>query len=202
MEKKHTAIKSVTELRRVVPALLEAFNRDPQVAALATVNPLLALEVLGYDISPTIQKRIERAILFLPKEREQLEKLEQEIHKLLGRSFDLDSPGELETVIFHELRLKRHPAQEKAAPLRKIVGSRFAALGKGETWTDPLQPLENAHPIMKLLLAYRALRATRPTFAARQVFEQYLTGQRKLPVKRVKLDISKARLHHEEAHNA
>ena len=201
MEKKRATIKSVTELRRIVPALLEAFNRDPQLAVLATVNPMLALEEMGYDLSPAIQKRVERAILFLPEEREKLERFEEQVYKLRGRSFDLDSPEETEAVLFQELELKRHAEPAKALQSCGPVASRFAALRKRTTWTDPLQPLKDAHPLMKPLLAYRALRFSRPAFAARVVFEQYRSGRRKLPVGRVKLDISKARLHNEEAPN-
>jgi len=80
---------------------------------------------------------------------EQLLKLEAEIYNSVGHQFNINSPQQLSTVLFDELRL---------APARKTKSGFFS------TEASVLEELRGAHPIMDYLLQYRHLAKLKSTY--------------------------------------
>ena len=184
-QKKITSFKA---FHKLVPEIIEQLAKDDALATRAAVNPLLAFEELGYNLASDVQKKVELILLFPPKTRKHLQKLEKDIHDIAGKEFDINDEKEIGKVLFHELKLTR-PQRTLAVITEDIIrqGSELVK-GKRSQWSDPLEDQERAHPIIPPLLAYRKLIAERPGFAPRKLYEQLKTGQHKLPVSKIRIN--------------
>ncbi|HGY10327.1 MAG TPA: DNA polymerase I [Oceanithermus profundus] len=80
----------------------------------------------------------------------ELARLEEEVHRLAGHPFNLNSRDQLETVLYDELGL---------APSR-----RTAKTGKRSTSASALETLRGAHPIVEKILQYRELSKLKGTY--------------------------------------
>jgi DNA polymerase-1 len=78
----------------------------------------------------------------------ELETLELESHRIAGRVFNVNSPRQLETLLFDELKLK---------PLRRTKTSR-------STDADTLEALADDHPLPKVVLEHRQLSKLKGTY--------------------------------------
>ncbi len=74
----------------------------------------------------------------------ELEKLEEQIHEMAGRTFNINSPQQLGVILFDELGLK---------PIRKR-----------STDVTVLERLKNHHPLPRLILDYRHLKKLKTTY--------------------------------------
>jgi DNA polymerase-1 len=79
---------------------------------------------------------------------EQLLKLEQEIYDYVGHRFNVNSPHQLSTVLFEELKL----------PGAKRTKSGYS------TDASVMEGLKDVHPVVKLILEYRQLMKLRSTY--------------------------------------
>jgi DNA polymerase-1 len=79
---------------------------------------------------------------------EQLLKLEAEVYNSVGHQFNINSPQQLSTVLFDELRL---------APARKTKGGY-------STGAAVLEELRGCHPIIEFILDYRQLSKIKSTY--------------------------------------
>jgi hypothetical protein len=180
-------INSFKEFHRRIPEIVEQLNADEALCIRAAVNPILAFEELGYKITPSIQKEVERYIRFKPKERKRIRELETQIRQEAGVDFDIDSPKELDRVLFKKLELHQ-PSEIKTTSFPDVMTS--GAKSRKEMkrlWKDPVSLLEQKHPILEPLLAYRELQILRPGFASRKVYQELKTKKRKLPVTRFRI---------------
>jgi DNA polymerase I len=80
-------------------------------------------------------------------ERE-IQRLEAEAHRIAGRAFNVNSPRQLETLLFDEIGLK---------PLRRTKTSR-------STDADTLEALADAHPLPKVILEIRQVSKLKGTY--------------------------------------
>ena len=80
----------------------------------------------------------------------ELARLEEEIHRLAGHPFNLNSRDQLETVLYDELGLK--------------PSKRTAKTGKRSTSASALETLLGAHPIIEKILQYRELAKLKGTY--------------------------------------
>ncbi|HMC97966.1 MAG TPA: DNA polymerase I, partial [Flavobacteriales bacterium] len=79
-------------------------------------------------------------------------RLQEEIHKACGMSFNIDSPKQLGDVLFETLKLGGDKVK------------RTAKTGQYQTSEDILQELSNSHPVIPLILDYRSLRKLKGTY--------------------------------------
>jgi|GEM_PF-660492 len=196
-------IDSWEQLQQQVASILAHVNKDQRLALAAAVNPLFALEELGYEISPGVRPEIEDRLRFGAKKATRLKELRASIFKQAGRQFDIDSPTELGRVLFDELKLRganvntRADAYEGGSTIQQSpAGSRLSASPdtkplpyrrpEAEPLADPLEVLKEAHPVIAPLLEYRRLEASRPRFAPRSFFEAVRQGKRSLPVRELR----------------
>lgn len=207
---KRKTIGSLEELQNLAPILIEIANSDNKIALLALANPIIAIEDLGYEFTEEFRSEFERFLRFPVETIEQLEALKKQIHTIAGRSFNIDSPIELEQVLFADLGLPRinrtlkmeiHPSS-----LPSIVPNLpTAPLPPQVSWLpklrDPLEELKDAHPIMKSLLTYRQLQASELRLAPPEIYEKIKSGKVNLPVTRVKFHMPKKQTHVKEAHH-
>jgi len=76
--------------------------------------------------------------------REELLKLEKEIHRLAGREFNISSPKQLGEVLFEELKI--------AEKTKKTKTKQYS------TSEEVLMQLKGAHPVVELVLEYRSVK--------------------------------------------
>ena len=202
MSKEKKKIQKFKDFHREVPDIVKEISKDQQLALRAAVNPLLAMEELGYELETKIQKEVERILRFSPKERKRLKDLETEIHKLAGRAIDLDSPKEIETVLFKEFKLNKPKSMESLDQPDIIDRGATLSKHKGFRWIDPLRPLEKEHPIIAPLLEYRKLQVSRPGFAPRALYKKLKSGKIRFPITEIRLDFPEHDEIHEEVVDA
>lgn len=209
------SIATVAEIRKHLPAILEAINNSGEVALRAALNPLLALEELGYRIDPELRPYVERRVRFEPDDAERLGALESEIHERAGRRFVIDEPRQLAEVLFVDLGLdpdEPPPSTKRAAKARKAKAPGTPPRGKltpaklklahpleprlgpdGDPPADPLAALEDRHAVMRPLLEYRQVEAKRPRLATAEEYARARETGEGLPVTRVRVSLRTSR---------
>ena len=177
------------------PALIEAANADEKLAVRALANPVLALEELGYSLTPEYRSHVEAVVRFPPETIKDMASLKERINRLAGRPVDVDSPAELDRFLFKELKLPalRRAPQAQGATSKAPLRLHTAALPFRTRWAakaeDPLEELIGAHPVMEPLLAYRQLEASRPHLATPELYQKIKQGEVKVPLKNVRFRV-------------
>ena len=185
-------ITSWEQLQERIHFILERLNAEPLLALAAAVNPLHALEELGFDIDAAIRPTIEERLRFKPRVQARLRHLREEIHQHAGHAFDIDSPHELERILFDRLGIRRpaHLAPPDATAARggTSIGlrSRAQAANRESPAEDPLEGLRGSHPIIEPLLEYRHLEASAPRLAPRELYDAVRRGERRLGVMNIR----------------
>jgi len=193
-------LTTLEALQRRVPSIVKRVNADPALALRAAANPLLALDELGYTLTPELQREVALRVRFNAEQISRLDALTSQIHTLAGESFDIDSTKALERVLFTRLHLPPLPA-----PAQRVViaqgaaaaapSSRAVALDPldppyripgGIAPPDPLEALEGKHPVIAPLLEYRAIQASVPPLASRELYERIARGDVEGPTIRVR----------------
>jgi hypothetical protein len=188
-------LESWAQARRQIAEMVDRVNADPDLARAAAANPLLAIEELGYDIAPAVRREFEERIRFGQEIADERAALLGEIHRHAGRSFDVDSPEELEEVLHSDLGIGHSSRKREVAPLRiDELSVQPSFLGQpGRDRLDPLSRYEGQHPIIKPLLRYRLIEANEPRLASQQTFEQIRKGVANMPGVRVKFRVRSGR---------
>lgn len=193
-------LTTLDALQRRVPSIVKRVNADPALALRAAANPLLALGEMGYSLTPELEREVALRVRFNAQQISRLETLTSQVHTLAGESFDIDSPAALEHVLFTRLKLPPLPApaqrvvivQGAAAP---ALNPRAIALHPldppykipgGIAPPDPLEALRGKHPVIAPLLEYRAIQASVPPLASRDLYDRIARGDIKGPTIRVR----------------
>jgi hypothetical protein len=165
-EEKPETITTIEALRRRVPSIVKAINADPSLALRAGANPLLALEELGYSLTPELAADVALRVRFDEPTRKRLAELTVEIHRLAGEPFDIDSPKALGRILIECLKLPAKPDM-LPTPIKRPAGKPV---------TDPLAALAGMHPIIAPLLEYRALQGGEPALAPADLYRKLQAG--------------------------
>jgi DNA polymerase family A len=193
-ERRSQTIDSIEAMQKVVPVIVKAVNDDQAFGLRAAANPLLAAEELGYQIVPEIRQTVERRVRFSQEDAARLGELETQVYKLAGVQFGIDSPQELDRVLFEKLKLTRPTSSQQASPdsYHKLASAPPTTAGLTQA-ADPLEELRNAHPIMPPLLEYRRIDRTAPRLAPRELYERIRSGEVKMPVTRIQARLKRSR---------
>ncbi|OGN01067.1 MAG: DNA polymerase I [Candidatus Yanofskybacteria bacterium RIFCSPLOWO2_02_FULL_43_10] len=105
---------------------------------------LAEMELSGIKIDLNAISKLSKATV------KELHKLENKIHKLAGKEFNINSPQQMSVILFEHL---------------KITG-KLKKTGKGaiSTAAPELEKLSGAHPIIDLILKYRELQKLKTTY--------------------------------------
>ncbi len=171
-------VNSIEDLQRDARAIIEAITADAGLARAALANPILALQEIGYEIDPAVRPALERRLRFDNSTAARLEQLQQHVHEIAGREFDLDDPDELHAVLFDELHLEPPDGHHQGSVTHRLRPQ----LGWERSTRDPLERLDRAHPIVGPLLEYRRLEASEPRLAAHALFERIRNGRTATPI--------------------
>jgi hypothetical protein len=170
-------ISSWKEAQTVAPVVLERLNADPPLLMAAASNPLLALQELGYDITPSFREEFIDLVCFGTRGAIRLRQLKKEIFSQAGKVFDLDSPDETEQILFERLNLPRPLYTAEVEALRTPDFSYTLQHKK-----DPLEALRGQHPLVDSLLEFRRLNARASKLATRELFDEIRAGKHQIPV--------------------
>ncbi len=193
-ERRSQTIDSIEAFQKVVPLIVKAVNDDQAFGLRAAANPLLAAEELGYQIVPEIRQTAERRVRFSQEDAARLGELEAQVYKLAGVQFGIDSPQELDRVLFEKLKLPRptSPQQASSDSYHKLASAPPATAGTTQA-ADPLEALRDAHPIMPPLLEYRRIDRSAPRLAPRELYERIRSGEVKMPITRIQARLKRSR---------
>jgi hypothetical protein len=176
-----------TRLAEVVGALLA----DEKLTMRAAVNPVFAMEELGYEFPDDLRASIERRARFRPGVYKRMETLVGDIRKIAKRKINPDSAADLERLLFEEYKLVRPRLtlrEQLPSAHHSLIATNYGIealppqLDRSPAVKDPLEELRDAHPIMPPLLEYRHLDASAPRCATREFYEQVRNGSVKLPI--------------------
>jgi hypothetical protein len=199
-------LSTLADLRRRVPSIVKRVNADPALALRAGANPLLALAEMGYSLTPELAREVALRVRFNQQQIDRLNALSQRIHELAGATFDIDSPHELSRVLFEKLKVPSLPprpqrvviAQKAVAP--RLMSDHVEALHPldppyrvpgGVAQPDVLEAVKNAHPIIEPLLQYRAIQASVPPLASRELYDRIARGEVKGPKLRLRATLKR-----------
>jgi len=201
-ERRSQKIDSIEALQKVVPLIVKAVNDDEAFGLRAAANPLLAAEEMGYQIAPEIQVTAERRVRFSQENAARLGELEEQVYKLAGERFDIDSSQDLDRVLFEKLKLPRPrppsdepsdtPQQTPPARYRKSASAPPRPVGLTQA-PDPLEELRGAHPVMEPLLEYRQIDRSAPRLAPRELYDRIRRGEVKMPITRIQARLKRSR---------
>jgi DNA polymerase I-like protein with 3'-5' exonuclease and polymerase domains len=177
-------VETLHQLQKHVPSIVKAVNAEPSLALAAAVNPLFAIEELGYKIPASLSRTVEHRIRFSVEQADRLEKLSAEIHREFHQQFDIESETELSRVLHKELKPGGH--QKLPSKLTLQPQMKWA-----EYQEEPLEPFRHAHPAMKLILEYRQIEASEPRLGSRELYDQVRTGAIKVPAKAITFQLKR-----------
>ncbi len=131
--------------------LSEKNQKDLYEKVEAPLIPILAeMEMAGVLIDPKVMGESSNKLAT------RINKLEHDIHKLGGSKFNINSPSQLQTVLFEKLKLQDNI--EDIRELKKIKSGGFST-GAGE-----LEKLAGTHPIVAKIAEYRELTKLKSTY--------------------------------------
>ncbi|MCW5955991.1 MAG: hypothetical protein KIT61_05355 [Pyrinomonadaceae bacterium] len=165
------------DLRANIRAISKRFNDDPESARMLLVNPLLALEDIGVQMTTELKDHIKNALRFPPNVIERRDQLELEIFdelKQLGVTYKVPLNEEQRAdLIFNVLKLKLPEAKTNRIPTEEGE-DKFVPLPGLRSLE--IKRLAKRHPLVAKLVEYERLRQGRVIFYPRQVYESYKAG--------------------------
>lgn len=128
--------------KELVEKKLEPIYRDLE---LPLIGVLMEMEETGICLDVQLLKDLSREYTA------QTKKLEEDIYRLAGRSFNIDSPMQLREILFVEMKLPK--------------GKKTAQTGEASTNQEVLEDLAaEGHELPKLIIAYRQLTKLQGTY--------------------------------------
>jgi DNA polymerase-1 len=109
------------------------------------IELLAQMEIWGVRVDPAVLRAMSKEL------QAELQSLEREIHELAGGAFNINSPRQLGSILFHKLGL---PATKKTRVTKGF-----------STSLDILEELAALHPLARLVLDYRQKTKLKSTYA-------------------------------------
>ena len=184
-------ISSVHDLQLLMPRLLEKYGSDSELAYIALANPLAALEKLGYTITDDAKADLENYARFGKKGLEKYNELKEKIFSLTGQKFNLKINSELASVL-EKLTSKLGSSGKKAIPslnIKELVESTPKLIEN--KWTDKLETVKDAHPVIPALIELRKLENSVPKFADASTLKVIQQKKQSAPLTNIRFRLSR-----------
>lgn len=183
---KSVKIGSLRELQLQMPRIVQALNANQALALAAATNPMLALEELGYELSPQARLEIEPYARFGPDNLQKLADLEAKIYGQL-RVEKLPTNLAEARLIFEKMDsgLGKTVQQQSTKPpktgtIDAALSEIFALKTRSAVEEEKLlADLAALHPALPLLFESQKIHRQRPAFSDRDMFEKIKSGQKK-----------------------
>ena len=169
-------INTERDLRANIRAINQRFNADQDLARMLLVNPILALEDAGIQLTPEMKEHVMNALRFPPNVIERRDQLELELYdelKALEVPYSVPLTEEQRAdLIFGVLKLKMPEIKEGRRPKRSAP-ERSAIPG---VRSKEIRLLAKQHSLVAKLVEYERMRQGRLVFYPRDVYERYKSG--------------------------
>jgi hypothetical protein len=178
-KKKLTQLK---QLQKEVPDLIKKYGDDTALARAAMINPILALENIGYELSDELKHELDYHIRFGPEKKKRLLKLEKDIFKDVGKSFDLQDEKQIRKNIHPLISLKENAVLTKPTAKISLSGkkgvSRVKAVSSPKTTTSPYTGFSKSHKVIPKLIEYQDFELNAPKLGSKKLFNQALKDKK------------------------
>lgn len=178
-KKKLTHLK---QLQKEVPDLIKKYGDNTDLARAAMINPILALEDIGYELSDELKHELEFHIRFGPEEKKRMLKLEKDIFKEVGKSFDLRSEKQIRKNIHPLIDLKTDAVLAKPRTRISISTSkgksRVKAKKTSEESVSPYSGFSKKHKVIPKLVEFQKQELTTPQLGSKKLFKQALKNKK------------------------
>ncbi len=155
------------DLRRNIRNINRRFMEHPDIGRMLIVNPILALEDLGVQLSDEIKQHIMNSLRFPKSLQERRRKLETELHEemaRLGKPYTLPlNATQRADLLFGALHLA--PQGEDAVDQSCLSPQRTRCY-------------KRQHPLAAKLAEYERVRQGALVFHTRQTYEDYKAGRK------------------------
>jgi hypothetical protein len=156
------------DLRKNIREISTRFNNNPDLARLVFVNPILAFEDVGVQLSAEMKRHIMDRMRFPPKLKEKTARLEKELKEELAQlkvAAELPfTPEQRADLLFNVLRVK--PLDADKANAARLESNRT-------------KEYRRVHPLIAKLAEYERARQGSLIFHTRERYDDYKAGRRK-----------------------
>jgi len=118
-------IASEKDLQAHAIAILRRINEAERGGLLFLLNPVYALEDVGFDISPAMRRHIRRGLRYGARTKARIREQEAKVAEIAGREVRAASDADVARLLFEELKLPV-PGVEQAQAVRQEVPPREA----------------------------------------------------------------------------
>lgn len=156
------------DLRKHMRKISQRLNANPEIARRLLVNPILAFQEVGIELSAEVKQHIVDALRFPPGLERRKQQLEANLREEFARiGFDASLPLKAEQraeLLFGVLKL----------PPLGLETARSSALAANRT-----RAYARHHPLVAKLAEYERLRQGGLVFQPRDVYEAHKSGKRR-----------------------
>jgi hypothetical protein len=153
------------ELTARLPEIFRRLNENPEIGRLTLVNPILALEDIGFVLSDDLQDHLRKTLPF-PKGRvRRISKARKRLRELLGSYGKKGKP----------VHLPKTP-RERARLLFDTLGLKCEGKIPDALTVEQLRPFRDQHPIAEALYQVGRLERGTLIFESRGVYESHKAG--------------------------
>jgi len=174
---KTKTISSLRELQLKMPAIIKLHGNNTNVARAAIINPVLALEEIGYELSPALKEELDYYIRFGPIRKKKLMALEEKVYAAVGKRFDLKNENAIKKYV-HPLIAKKGkvkfqlPNMDYSFTIKTTSGkAKF-----NQKKADPYESYKDAHPAIQPLLEFRKIESSVARLGSTKLFKKALKG--------------------------
>jgi hypothetical protein len=163
-------IATERDLRSNIRAISRRLNDRPEIARLVFVNPILALEDVGVELSQEAKQHVIDALRFPPRLRERRARLERELPEelaALGVSGKLPLTAKRRAELLFTV-LELEPAVEDARDPTRLDARRMTAYA-------------TRHPLVEKLARYEQAQRGAIVFQSRASYEAFKRGDKRHP---------------------
>lgn len=185
MAKQIKKIETLNELQKLVPRLIEEHGKNKQLMKAALSNPILALEEIGYILSPKVKQEVEERARFNSEQQKKRIEITEKVNKIVGKKIDLSSKTSVTNALKYAFPKKTISVGKKTIETNAIIKAAtttrelqiFQSLwqaSQNKVKKDPLSEFKATHELVPLLLEYRKIEALSPQFATKKTFTSVL----------------------------
>lgn len=153
------------ELVDQLPEIFRRLNADPEIGRLTLVNPILALEDVGFELSPALHEHLQKTVPFPEGRLRQIAKARKQLRGLLR---DYGGTGK-------PLKLPKTP-RDRAKLLFKALGVTPRSDDREALTVSRLKAYADQHPVARALYEVGRLERGAIIFMTRGEYEAHKAG--------------------------
>ncbi|MFT6996977.1 MAG: hypothetical protein ACJAQ4_000722 [Cryomorphaceae bacterium] len=179
VKKKLTQLK---QLQKEIPDLIKKYGDDTALARAAMINPILALENIGYELSDELKHELDYHIRFGPEKKKRLLKLEKDIYIDVGKSFDLQDEKQVRKNIHPFISIKENAVLAKPSARIRLSSnqgvSQLKSASLQKTATSPYAGFSKTHKVIPKLIEYQDYELNAPKLGSKKLFNKALKDKK------------------------